>query len=51
MGSMITNDVKSMGYMYLTGIFPHYSPSGHEYLLVGYKYDANTILVEPLKQF
>ena len=35
--------------MYLTYIFPHCSASGHEYLLVGYKYDTNAILVEPLK--
>ena len=46
---MIMNDEKSMGYMYLKVIFPHCSASGHEYLLVGYKYDTNAILVEPLK--
>ena len=34
--------------MYLTGIFPHCSASGHEYLLVGYNYDVNSIFVEPL---
>ena len=47
---MIMNDEKSMGYMDLTGKFPHFSASGHEYLLVRYNYDANTILVEPLKK-
>ena len=46
---MITNDEKPMGYMNLTGRFLHYSASGNEYLLMGYKYDANKILVEPLK--
>ena len=49
MCSMITNDEKSMGYMDLTGRFFHFSASGHEYLLVGYNYDTNLILVEPLK--
>ena len=39
-----------MGYMDLTGRFPHCSSSGHEYLLVGYNYYANAILVEPLKK-
>ena len=49
MFSMITNDGKSMGYMDLTGRFNHCSSSGYEYSLVGYNYDDNTILVEPLK--
>ena len=49
MCSMITNDEKFMGCMDLTGIFTHCSANGHEYLLVGYNYDANTILVETLK--
>ena len=46
---MIMNDEKSMGYIDLTGRFPHCSASSREYLLVGYNYDANAILVEPLK--
>ena len=46
---MITNDEKSMGSMDLTGSFPHYSASFHEYLLVGYYYDDNAMLVEPIK--
>ena len=46
---MITNDERSMGYMDLTGIFPHCSASGHEYVLVRYNYYSNAILVEPLK--
>ena len=47
---MITNDEKSTGCVDLTGRFPHCSSSGHEYLLVGYNYYANAILVEPLKK-
>ena len=39
-----------MGFMDSTGIFPHCSASGHEYLLDGYNYYANAILVEPLKK-
>ena len=39
-----------MVHMDLTGRFPNCSVSVHEYLLVGYNYDANTILVEPLKK-
>ena len=46
---MVMNDEKSMGYTNLTGRFPHCSARGHEYLLVGYNYDVNSILVEPLK--
>ena len=42
-------DVKTMGYLDLTGRFPKYSSSFHEYELVGYNYDVNSILVEPLK--
>ena len=37
-----------MGYVDLTGRFPHFSSSGHEYLLFWYNYDANAILIEPL---
>ena len=48
MCSMITNDEKSMGYMYLTVIFTHCSASGHEYLLVRYNYEDNAIFVKPL---
>ena len=42
-------DVKTMEYLDLTGRFPKYSSSFHEYELVGYNYDVNSILVEPLK--
>ena len=46
---VITNDETSMVYMDLTGRLICCSSSGHEYLLVGYNYGANEILVEPLK--
>ena len=39
-----------MGYMDLIGRFSRCSDSGHECLLVGYNYDTNAILVEPLKK-
>ena len=38
-----------MGYMDLTGRFTSFSSSGLKYLLVWYNYNANAILVEPLK--
>ena len=36
-------------YIDLTGRFPYRSSRGNEYVLVGYHYDANCILAEPLK--
>ena len=36
-------------YVDLTGRFPYRSSRGNEYVLVGYHYDANGILAEPLK--
>lgn len=43
-------DSKSgLGYMDLTGRFPYQSSRGNNYLMVVYKYDANAILVEALK--
>ena len=35
--------------MDLKGRYPHCSASDHDYLLVGYNYDAKRILVEPQK--
>ena len=35
--------------MDLTGKFPYKSARGYEYLLIGYNYDANAIVVEPIK--
>ena len=37
--------------MDLSGRFTDFSASGHAYLLVGYNYDANAILFEPLKKY
>ena len=36
--------------MDLTGKFNHCSAIGHKYLLVGYNYDSNVILVVPIKK-
>ena len=36
-------------YFDLTGKFPQRSSSGNQYIFVGYKYDANSILAEPIK--
>ena len=38
-----------MGYLDLTGKFPYRSTRGHEYILVGYHFDANNIQATPLK--
>ena len=35
--------------MDLTGRFPHFLASGHEYLLFGYNYDINSILFGQLQ--
>ena len=40
---------REISYMDLTGRFPYKSSRGYEYLLVGYNYDSNAILVQPLK--
>ena len=40
---------KNMVYTDLTGRFPYRSSRVNEYILVGYHYDSNTILAEPLK--
>ena len=36
-------------YFDLAGRFPQRSSSGNQYIMVGCKYDANSILAEPLK--
>ena len=38
-----------MGYIDSTSRFLHCSAIGHKYLLVGYNYDTNAILFEPLR--
>ena len=40
---------KETAYTNLTGRFPHRSGRGNEYILVGYHYDSNAILAEPVK--
>ena len=39
----------STAYQDLTGRFPYKSGQGNEYILVGYHYDANCILAQPVK--
>ena len=55
---ILTNDViysiqefdqPCTGYMDFTGRFPVKSGWGNEYLLITYNWDANSILVEPIK--
>ena len=36
-------------YIDLTGRFPYTSSRGNQYILIGYHYDANAIIAEPLK--
>jgi hypothetical protein len=45
------NDPKHKSYSDLTGRFPIHSSHGNLYVLVFYLYDANAILVEPLKNW
>ena len=45
----ILHDNDITAYTDLTGRFPYRSSRGNEYLLVGYHYDANAILAQPLR--
>ena len=46
----IVQDLKQgLGYMDLAGKFPYQSGRGNNYIMIVYSYDANGILVEPLK--
>ena len=47
--AIIDHDKHSVGYIDATGRFPQRSSRGHEYILIGYHYDGNTILATPLK--
>ena len=40
---------EEVAYTYLTGRSPYRSSRGNEYILVGYHFDGNTILAEPIK--
>ena len=44
----IIQDSSITAYTDLTGRFPYRSSRGNEYILVGYHYDSNAILVQPL---
>ena len=47
--SLVTLPPKNTAYTDLTGRFPYRSSSGNEYILVGYHFDGNVILGEPIK--
>ena len=40
---------KNIAYTDLTGRFPYRSSRGNEYIMVGYHFDANAIVAEPIK--
>ena len=44
----VIQDSSITAYTNLTGRFPYRSSRGNEYILVGYHYDSNAILVQPL---
>ena len=44
-----TRSVTYVIYIDQTGKFPYYSSRGNEYLIVAYHYDANIILIQPIK--
>ena len=47
--TLLDHDDLSTAYMDTTGKFPQKSSRGHEYILIGYHYDANLIYGIPLK--
>ena len=47
--SIIESSHAGIGYTDLTGRFPFRSSRGNEYILIGYHYDANATLAEPIK--
>ena len=49
MYSLTTAEGQSIAYSDLTGRFPYTSSRGNQYIMVAYHYDANAILVEPIK--
>ena len=49
MSKIIPFTFKEMAYGDITGTFPFTSTRGHKYIYVMYDYDANAILVHPLK--
>ena len=47
--AVINPKAMSNAYCDLTGRFPQRATSGNQYIMIGYHYDANSILAEPLK--
>ena len=47
--SLVESSLSGLSYIDLAGKFPYRSAQGNEYILVAYHYDANAILVQPLK--
>ena len=47
--SLTTLSHKNKAFLDLTGRFPYQSSRGNNYILIGYHFDSNAILVEPLK--
>ena len=47
--SLATTPGETVAYTDLTGWFPYASSRGHQYIMVAYHYDANAILVQPVK--
>ena len=47
--AVINPEEMSNAYCDLTGRFPQRSTSGNQYIMIGYHYDANAFLAEPLK--
>ena len=47
--SLVELPPKNIAYTDLTGRFPYRSSSGNEYIMVGYHFDGNVILGEPIK--
>ena len=47
--SLATKPGETVAYTDLTGCFPYASSRGNQYIMVAYHYDANAILVQPIK--
>ena len=47
--AVIDPDTLSNAYFDLTGRFPQRSSQGNQYIMIGYHYDANSIIAQPMK--
>ena len=47
--AIIDPDLLSNAYFDLTGRFPQRSLQGNQYIMIGYHYDANSIIAKPMK--